>query len=570
MNEPMNRDAINYAVEQEAKRAVAKLTRAELRSLKDQIIDEVLERVGPGGNGIRYFGGSLYINKGTSDDVAFRPYKNISADVLQTAIQEEVDDLGGSSGASLIGFLQSGTGATATNLQTRGRQIVWVTDYGAKCDGTTDDTTAWADAVAALGAGGGEVRFPAGTRSKGNITITAQNIRFKSYSFSRNSSLNMQLVPAVLASPVISVGDGTTLCTGFQTDGIVLDGLGTGAIGLKINGAAVCSYRNFSSQGFTDASVRITSSATQPTTYQFFDGYDIATNSSASAIGLDVIYGSQFTTAIYFSNGTIGAQSGSKYALQVTGASVLNLANTWVQIAASGKGVSLVTAGGVMGKISCSNVAIDSDTSTDVLVTLDANQQVADYIYGSVRIDGKATMTGGTTAVMGGVTNMWNAYPLLETPQIDGTLEFLYRANVWNQFDQVADAKCRIYRDVNGTLNIDTSGGGVGASVWVTPGSGAFSVINSGGQAQLQLQGSAGTATILQGASDLVLTPVGTNSIQMAGNVQINTGKGILSDHQTTVGAAGGASALPATPTGYAKLVDVTGTIYVVPYYASA
>ena len=71
MNEPMNRDAINYAVEQEAKRAVAKLTRAELRSLKDQIIDEVLERVGPGGNGIRYFGGSLYINRGTANQVDF-------------------------------------------------------------------------------------------------------------------------------------------------------------------------------------------------------------------------------------------------------------------------------------------------------------------------------------------------------------------------------------------------------------------------------------------------------------------------------------------------------------------
>lgn len=36
---------------------------------------------------------------------------------------------------------------------------------------------------------------------------------------------------------------------------------------------------------------------------------------------------------------------------------------------------------------------------------------------------------------------------------------------------------------------------------------------------------------------------------------------------QTTVGAAGGASALPATPTGYLKLVLGT-TEYVVPFYA--
>jgi len=40
-------------------------------------------------------------------------------------------------------------------------------------------------------------------------------------------------------------------------------------------------------------------------------------------------------------------------------------------------------------------------------------------------------------------------------------------------------------------------------------------------------------------------------------------------DTQTTVGAAGGASALPATPTGYLVLT-IAGTEYVVPYYAKS
>ncbi len=39
---------------------------------------------------------------------------------------------------------------------------------------------------------------------------------------------------------------------------------------------------------------------------------------------------------------------------------------------------------------------------------------------------------------------------------------------------------------------------------------------------------------------------------------------------QTTVGAAGGASALPATPTKYGKFVDDSGTTYVFPLYAAA
>jgi hypothetical protein len=38
---------------------------------------------------------------------------------------------------------------------------------------------------------------------------------------------------------------------------------------------------------------------------------------------------------------------------------------------------------------------------------------------------------------------------------------------------------------------------------------------------------------------------------------------------QTTVGAAGGASALPATPTGYWQLT-IDGTDYVTPYYAKS
>jgi hypothetical protein len=38
---------------------------------------------------------------------------------------------------------------------------------------------------------------------------------------------------------------------------------------------------------------------------------------------------------------------------------------------------------------------------------------------------------------------------------------------------------------------------------------------------------------------------------------------------QTTVGAAGGASALPATPTGY-FVVTIAGTEVVVPYYTKA
>jgi hypothetical protein len=41
-------------------------------------------------------------------------------------------------------------------------------------------------------------------------------------------------------------------------------------------------------------------------------------------------------------------------------------------------------------------------------------------------------------------------------------------------------------------------------------------------------------------------------------------------NQQTTVGAAGGASALPATPTKYFKIVDSAGTTLVIPAYAAS
>jgi len=40
-----------------------------------------------------------------------------------------------------------------------------------------------------------------------------------------------------------------------------------------------------------------------------------------------------------------------------------------------------------------------------------------------------------------------------------------------------------------------------------------------------------------------------------------------LNNIQFTVGAAGGASALPATPKGYFRVKDYTGQSFVVPYY---
>ena len=55
----------------------------------------------------------------------------------------------------------------------------------------------------------------------------------------------------------------------------------------------------------------------------------------------------------------------------------------------------------------------------------------------------------------------------------------------------------------------------------------------------------------------------------------VNT-KHVVSDQvqftqaQTTVGGAGSASALPANPTGYIRILDFTGQPFVIPYYKAS
>lgn len=94
----------------------------------------------------------------------------LTAAQLNSALAAKVasSSLSASSGAGLVGFLQNGTGAVSRTVASRLQDTVNVKDFGAACNGTTDDSTA---IQAALNSGASGVFVPQGTCVAANLTM---------------------------------------------------------------------------------------------------------------------------------------------------------------------------------------------------------------------------------------------------------------------------------------------------------------------------------------------------------------------------------------------------------------
>jgi len=111
---------------------------------------------------------SIYLDNSLTYRAVLRTAAGVQLGDEIDPISDSLATLAGTSGSSLIGFIQSGTGATPRTVQDKLRDFVGVTDFGGAADGTTDNS----GAVTAAQATGRNVVFQSGVHKfNSNVTI---------------------------------------------------------------------------------------------------------------------------------------------------------------------------------------------------------------------------------------------------------------------------------------------------------------------------------------------------------------------------------------------------------------
>ena len=186
----------------------------------------------------------------TSADVLVGSYDGIidSGVALVDALRA---DLVAPSGSSLVGYLPAGTGAVATTVQGKLREVISVLDFGATGDGVTDDTLA---VQAALLAGAGQiVFFPAGTYLCTTIII-----------YSKTAMIGEGISATVIKAKSTLAGNAALLWNNIQTGtlnvyydvGILIQGMTFDGNGLGTRTAELVSLGKVQNTTIRDCMVR--------------------------------------------------------------------------------------------------------------------------------------------------------------------------------------------------------------------------------------------------------------------------------------------------------------------------
>lgn len=176
------------------------------------------------------------------------PSGTLAATTVQAAINEIVSDNAASSGSSLVGFLQSGTGAVATTVQAKLRESVSVNDFGAVGDGVADDTAAIQAALNVAG-DGFEVKFLSDEyKITSGLTCNANNLTLTGAGGYSKSMITC----AVASTQMLTIGG-----YGFKMQNLALRGDG----GSNGSGATVKGIRFVRSDATKDIDSQVLDSS---------------------------------------------------------------------------------------------------------------------------------------------------------------------------------------------------------------------------------------------------------------------------------------------------------------------
>lgn len=166
----------------------------------------------------------LYVNSDYSIQVQNR---NGSVVYSAPAATERLSDVvidGLTISSADVSFLQAGASAVTRTAQSKMRESVSVLDFGAVCDGVTDDATAVNAAITAVAAlGGGDVFFPAGTTLVGATIGVADNVHLrgagqKATTIKLKASSNVNIIEQKAGSTGLGMGLFDLTVDGNQTN----------------------------------------------------------------------------------------------------------------------------------------------------------------------------------------------------------------------------------------------------------------------------------------------------------------------------------------------------------------
>lgn len=311
------------------------------------------------------------------------------------------------------------TGATVqTTLGNRLAREYWVQDYGAKCDGVTNDTAAILLAYnAAKAAGGGVVKFPPGN-CLGNLTIKDRGISLEGPNGS--ASYNVSTLFAWDDTiPTITAGDDSAYINGCQIRhmGICGDKIAQAVVGVAAikygGGAWDCSMMNCQLLGakytvWFEGGASLGSSNVRIFASRIRNNWSSATTRAVYIKRT----GPGYSTACSLSMCGISSHAG--YACEIN-TETLYLRDVYIDHDV-GKGLYFPGS----GSVNCSGVTLDPNASASVVITIDdTTLDPSRYIVGELNAAGqKIQFTGPTLITLPNPTTSFSRNEHLMRPSI--------------------------------------------------------------------------------------------------------------------------------------------------------